>query len=199
MDKERMKVRSDRMNKPQCWHILLTFLPILFSVSSGFFPHCCPLEGKQGFINEIVHIYVCVCVCVCVYTYIHICVYVCVQIHMFVYMCVYTYMHIHMYIYIHVVLGLLLQWWNTITKAIWRRKGLLGLCFHITVHHQRKSGQELKQGRSCSRSEAEAVEGDYLQTCPQWLAQLPCHRTQNNQSVDGTTYNGLGHLPPIIN
>jgi hypothetical protein len=34
------------------------------------------------------------------------------------------------------------------TKAIWGGKGLFSLCFHITVHHQRKSGQELKQGRN---------------------------------------------------
>ena len=29
-----------------------------------------------------------------------------------------------------------------------QRRGLFGLHFHITVHHQRKSGQELKQGRN---------------------------------------------------
>ena len=28
-----------------------------------------------------------------------------------------------------------------------RGMGLSSLCFHITVHHQRKSGQKLKQGR----------------------------------------------------
>ena len=45
------------------------------------------------------------------------------------------------------VLGLLLQWWNTMTKAKWGGKGLFGLHFHSTVHHWRKSGRELKQVR----------------------------------------------------
>ena len=34
------------------------------------------------------------------------------------------------------------------TKATCGGKGLLGFCFHITVHNQRKEGQELKQGRN---------------------------------------------------
>ena len=38
-------------------------------------------------------------------------------------------------------------------KASWGRKGLLGLHFHLIVHHQRKSGQELTQDRNL---EAEA-------------------------------------------
>ena len=32
-------------------------------------------------------------------------------------------------------------------QASWGRKGLFVLHFHTPVHHQRKSGQELKQGR----------------------------------------------------
>jgi hypothetical protein len=32
-------------------------------------------------------------------------------------------------------------------KASWGGKGLFGLHFHIALHHWRKSGQELKQGR----------------------------------------------------
>ncbi|KRY94820.1 hypothetical protein T4B_1409, partial [Trichinella pseudospiralis] len=34
------------------------------------------------------------------------------------------------------------------TKASWGEKGLFGLGFHLTVHHQRKSEQELEQGRN---------------------------------------------------
>ena len=34
------------------------------------------------------------------------------------------------------------------TKATWGGKDLFGLCFHVMVLHQRKSGQELKQGRN---------------------------------------------------
>ena len=42
----------------------------------------------------------------------------------------------------------------------WREKGLFGLLFHITVHHGRKSGQELKQGRHLEAgADAEAMEG----------------------------------------
>lgn len=33
-------------------------------------------------------------------------------------------------------------------KASWGGKGLFGLHFHIIVHHQRNSGQELKQSRN---------------------------------------------------
>jgi hypothetical protein len=44
-------------------------------------------------------------------------------------------------------------------NASWGRK--CGLCFHITVHHQQKSGQELKQGRNLEAgADAEGVGGD---------------------------------------
>lgn len=33
------------------------------------------------------------------------------------------------------------------TKAIWEGKGLFDLLFQITVHHERKSGQELNTGQ----------------------------------------------------
>lgn len=32
-------------------------------------------------------------------------------------------------------------------KEIWGGEGLFKLLYHITVSHQRKSGQDLKQGR----------------------------------------------------
>jgi hypothetical protein len=45
-------------------------------------------------------------------------------------------------------------------KARWGGKGLFILHFHITIHHQRKSGQEIKQGRNLeSRADVEAMEG----------------------------------------
>ena len=34
------------------------------------------------------------------------------------------------------------------TIAIWEEKDSFGLCFYITAYHQRKSEQELKQGRN---------------------------------------------------
>jgi len=43
-----------------------------------------------------------------------------------------------------IVLGFLL---HHDQKASWGGKGLFSLHFHIAVHHQRKSGQELKQVR----------------------------------------------------
>jgi hypothetical protein len=53
-----------------------------------------------------------------------------------------------------------------------RRKGLFGLHFHITLHYQRKSGQELKQGRSLEAgANAEAMEGCRLLACSSWLVQ----------------------------
>jgi hypothetical protein len=45
----------------------------------------------------------------------------------------------------------------------WGRKGLSGLNYYITVHHQRKSGQELKQGRNLAgEADAEAMEEQML-------------------------------------
>ena len=39
-------------------------------------------------------------------------------------------------------------------------KSLFGLHFYITVYHQRKSGQERKQGKNLeARADAEAMEG----------------------------------------
>jgi hypothetical protein len=45
--------------------------------------------------------------------------------------------------------------------------------FHIAVHHQRKSGLEVIQGRNLEIGiDAEAMEGCYLLACCPWLAQL---------------------------
>jgi hypothetical protein len=41
--------------------------------------------------------------------------------------------------------------------------------FHVAVHHQRKSGLELKQVRK--QELTEAMEGCYLLACFSWLAQ----------------------------
>jgi hypothetical protein len=46
------------------------------------------------------------------------------------------------------------------------------LYFHIAVHHQRKTGQDLTQGRNLEAgADAEAMEGCYLLVCFPWLAQ----------------------------
>jgi hypothetical protein len=55
-------------------------------------------------------------------------------------------------------------------EASWGGKGLFSLHFHIAVHHQRKSGLELK-GQEAG-ADAEAIEGCFLLAGFPWLAQL---------------------------
>jgi hypothetical protein len=66
---------------------------------------------------------------------------------------------------------LLLQ--NIITKKqVFLGKDLFRLHFYITVHHQMKSGEELKLGRNLEAGDdAEAMEGCCVLDCSQWLAQ----------------------------
>jgi hypothetical protein len=52
-------------------------------------------------------------------------------------------------------------------KASWGGKGLFNLHFHIAVHHQRKSGMELTQGRILEAG-ADAEGAAY------WLVQPAC-------------------------
>jgi hypothetical protein len=84
-------------------------------------------------------------------------------------------------------------------KASWGGKGLFSLHFHIAVHHQRKSGQELTRGRDLEAgADAEAMEAYWLVP----LACSTCSLTEPKttyQSRDGTTPNGLGPPPLIIN
>lgn len=59
---------------------------------------------------------------------------------------------------------------NAVTKHHDKRnlkgKGLFGFCIQITVHHLRKLGQELKQGRGLeAEADAEALEGYCLLAC----------------------------------
>ena len=57
-------------------------------------------------------------------------------------------------------------------KASWGEKGLFGLYFHSTVHHRRKSGQELTQGRILEAgADGEAMEGCCFLASSSWLAQ----------------------------
>jgi hypothetical protein len=70
------------------------------------------------------------------------------------------------------------------TKATWGEKGLFGLFFHITSHHQRMLGRELKQDRNLKAGvDTEAMEG-YCQDQP---------------SKDGLTHNVLGPFPLMSN
>ena len=57
-------------------------------------------------------------------------------------------------------------------KASWRGKDLSGLPFHITLHPQKKSEQELKQGGNLEAgADAEAVVRGCLLVCSTLLAQ----------------------------
>ena len=50
--------------------------------------------------------------------------------------------------------------------------------FHIALHHQRKSGQEITQGRNLEvGADVEAMEGCCLLACFPWLAKLASYRT----------------------
>lgn len=72
-------------------------------------------------------------------------------------------------------------------KQIVGEKGLFGLDFHIPVHHQRKSRQELKQGRNLEAG-ADAMRSAACSAC--FL-----YRTQDHQPRDGTTHKWLD--PPL--
>jgi hypothetical protein len=64
------------------------------------------------------------------------------------------------------VLGFLLLQGNTMIKQLGEKMIYLAINFHSTVHHQRKSGQEPKQGRNLEAgAEAEAMEGCCLLVC----------------------------------
>jgi hypothetical protein len=57
------------------------------------------------------------------------------------------------------------------TKALWVESGLLHFHFNITVHHQRKSLQELKHFRNLKEEiDSETMEGCCLLAQSPWLA-----------------------------
>jgi hypothetical protein len=77
-------------------------------------------------------------------------------------------------------------------KARWGGNGLFGSHFHNAVHHWRKSGQELRQGRILEAgADAESMEG-----CCCLLAYFPgllslqSYRAQAEQPRDSTAHNG---------
>jgi hypothetical protein len=85
-------------------------------------------------------------------------------------------------------------------QASWGGKDLFSLHFHITIHHQRKSGQESKQGRSLEAG-AEAMKGCCLLVCSPWLAQ-PAFLLNSQPLVEEWQYSldkGLGPPQSITN
>ena len=81
-------------------------------------------------------------------------------------------------------------------KANWGEEGLV----HITVHHQRKSGQELMQSRNLEAgADAEAMGSAAYCLDLLGLLSLLSSTTQDHQFRDGTTHSGLGPPPCTIN
>ena len=77
------------------------------------------------------------------------------------------------------------------------RKGFIQLTLpHCSfVYHQRKSGQELTQGRNLEAgADAEAMEDAAYWLASPGLLSLLSYRTQDYQSRDGTTHNGPSPL-----
>jgi hypothetical protein len=77
-------------------------------------------------------------------------------------------------------------------EASWGEKGLFSLHFHAAVHHQRKSGLELKQVRKKGLMQRPWRDVTY------WLASLDLlsllsYRSEDYQPRDGTTQIGLSH------
>ena len=87
-------------------------------------------------------------------------------------------------------------------KASWEGKDLFDLDFQIIVHHWRKSGQELKQGRNLeagSNADPRSQKSAAYWLAPSGLLSLLSYRTQDHQPRDGTTHNELGSPPSITN
>lgn len=67
-------------------------------------------------------------------------------------------------------------------KTTWGEKGLFSLSFHITVHHQQKSGPELNQGRNLEAgADEKPISGVMLTRLLAWLCFLTEQRTTSLQ------------------
>jgi hypothetical protein len=75
------------------------------------------------------------------------------------------------------------------TKKHLGRKGFIQLTFCIAVHHQRKSGLELKQVRKQELMQWPWRDVLYWLASPGLLSLL-AYRTQDYQPRDGPTYKG---------
>ena len=71
-------------------------------------------------------------------------------------------------------------------------KCLFSLHFHIAVHHQRKSGLELKQVRKQELMQRPWKDVTYWLASPILLSLLS-YRTKDYQPRHGTTHNGPSH------
>jgi hypothetical protein len=87
------------------------------------------------------------------------------------------------------VLGFLFLHKHHDQEASWGGKGLFSLHFHDSVHHQRKSGLELKQVRKQELMQRPWRDVTYWLASP-GLISLFSYRTQDYQPRDGTTHKG---------
>jgi hypothetical protein len=78
-------------------------------------------------------------------------------------------------------------------EASWGGKGLFSLHFHIAVHHQTKSGLEIKQVRKQELMQRPWRDVTYWLASPGLLSLLS-YRTQDYQPRDGITHNGPSPL-----
>jgi hypothetical protein len=79
-----------------------------------------------------------------------------------------------------------------IKKQVWGGKNLFSSHFHIAVHHQRKSGLELKQVRKQELMQRPWRGVTYWLASP-GLPSLLSYRIQDYQPRNGTTHNGPSH------
>ena len=78
-------------------------------------------------------------------------------------------------------------------EASWGGKGLFRLHFHTAVHHQRKSGLELKPVRTWELMPRPWRDASSCLASPGLLGLLS-YPTQENQPRDGTTHKGPSPL-----
>jgi hypothetical protein len=88
---------------------------------------------------------------------------------------------------------------NIMTEdASWGGKGLFSLQFHVAVHHQKKSGLEIKQVRKHGLIQRPWRNVTHWLASPDLLSLLSC-RTKDYQARDGTTHNAPPPPAPITN
>jgi hypothetical protein len=73
-------------------------------------------------------------------------------------------------------------------KQVEEKRVYSAYTFHIAVHHQRKSGLELKHVRKQELMQRPWRDVTYWLASPGWLSLLS-YRTQDYQPRDGTTHN----------
>lgn len=83
-------------------------------------------------------------------------------------------------------------------KASLGGKSLLSLHFHITVHHVRKSELELKQSKNRGQELTQRLWRELVLACTGLLSPLT-YKTEDHQTRDGATHNGLDPLQSITN